>query len=314
VSAVAVVMQAARAEGALGPDRPGVSITMVGCDPVLAGEAQRIATVELRATLVNAPPDPSVTRVTAVCQGASAALEVRDPMTGKSLQRTVALTETAPNARARLLALAVAELVAASWSELENNPQPRAPPAEPLAPYAAREAARAAVAGRSVELAAVVDLHFLASGDGLAGGGARAAFWLSPIAFVRVDVLANYAELGRTTGSVAVVMPSASVAIGVAGWLGARLRPAASAGIRSGYVWMNGVASSTAAMGSRQQGAWIGPELSVQLTAWPRARVHPVLGVAAGAHLVGVRGTVGDDRDVEAIGFWGGLSVAVTLR
>jgi hypothetical protein len=306
-------MQAARVEGALGPDRPGVSIIVVGCDTVLAGEAQRIAAVELRATLVNAPPDPSVTRVTAACQGASAALEVRDPMTGKSLQRTVALTETAPKARARLLALAVAELVAASWSELESNPQPRAPPAEPLPPYAAREAARAAVA-RSVELAAVVDLHVLASGDGLVGGGARAALWLSPIAFLRVDILANYAELGRATGSVAVVMPSASVAIGAAGWLGARLRPAVSAGIRSGYVWMNGVAAGTGAMGSRQEGAWIGPELSFQLTAWPRARVHPVLGVAAGAHLVGVRGTVDADRDVEAVGFWGGLSAALTLR
>jgi hypothetical protein len=314
VSAVAIVMQAARAERALGLDRPGVSIVVVGCDKMLAGEAQRIAAVELRATLVNAASDPSITRVTAACQGASAALEVRDPTTGKSLQRTVALTATAPNARARLLALAVAELVAASWSELESNPQPRAPPAEPLAPQAAREAARAAVAGRSVELAAVVDLHLLASGDGLVGGGARAAFWLSPVVFLRVDVLANYAELGRTAGSVAVVMPSASFAIGAAGWLGARLRPAVSAGIRSGYVWMNGVAAGTAATGSRQQGPWIGPEISLQITAWPSARFHPVLGVTAGAHLVGVRGTVDADRDVQAMGFWGGLSAAVALR
>ena len=118
-----------------------------------------------------------MTQVTATCRGTVAALEVMDPTTGKSLARTVALTEAAPSGRGRLLALAVAELVVASWSELESNPQPRAPSATPLAPYAAREAARAAVADRSLELAAAFDVHLLASGDLLFGGGARAAVW-----------------------------------------------------------------------------------------------------------------------------------------
>ena len=149
-----------------------------------------------------------------------------DPTTGKSLARTVALTEAAPNGRARLLALAVAELVVASWSELQSNPQPRAPPATPLAPYAAREAARAAVADRSLELAAAFDVHVLASGDFLFGGGARAAVWISPLILARFDALADYAELDRATGSVAVIMPSVSAALGVSRWIGASLRPA----------------------------------------------------------------------------------------
>jgi hypothetical protein len=301
-------------QGASGADRPRVSIDIVGCDGALAGEARRIAAIELRATLVDPAPDGTVTQVKANCGDGVAKLEVADPTTGKSLERTVALTETAPNGRARLLALAVAELVVASWSELESNPRPRAPPATPLAPYAAREAARAAVADRSLELAGAFDLHVLRSGDLLFGGGARAAFWISPSFFVRFDVLADYAELARAAGRVSVIMPSVSAAVGVSRWIGSSFRPDVSLGLRGGYVRMNGIADGTAAAASHQQGAWLGPELALQLSAWARARVHPVLGLAVGTHLLGVRGTVDGGRDVEAVGLWGAVSAAVTVR
>ena len=314
VLALAAGMHTASAQGTPGLERPRVSINIVGCDAALAREAQRIAAIELRATLVDPAPDATVTQVTAACRNTLAALEVIDPTTGKSLERSVALTEAAPNGRARLLALAVAELVVASWSELQSNPQPRAPPATPLAPYAAREAARAAVADRSLELAATFDVHVLASGDCLFGGGARAAVSISPLFFARFDVLADYAEVGRATGSVAVIMPSVSAALGVSRWIGASLRPAISVGLRGGYVRMNGIADGTAATGSHQQGVWLGPEVALQVSAWPRARVHPILGVSAGAHLLGVRGTVNDGRDVEAVGIWGGVSAAVAVR
>jgi len=300
--------------GAAGVERPRVSIDIVGCDAALAREAQRIAAIELRATLVDAAPDATVTKVTATCRSTLVALEVVDPTTGKSLARSVALTEAAPNGRARLLALAVAELVAASWSELQSNPQPRAPPATPLAPYAARESARAAIVDRSLELAAAFDVHVLASGDFLFGGGVRAAVWISPLFMARFDALADYGELGRGTGSVAVIMPSVSAALGASRWIGTSLRPAVSLGLRGGYVRMNGIADGTAATASHQQGAWLGPELALQVSAWPRARVHPILGLAAGAHLLGVRGTVSGGRDVEAIGLWGGVSAALAVR
>lgn len=306
-------MQTASVAGP-GPERPHVSIDMVGCEAGLAGEAQRIAAIELRATLVDAAPDATMTQVTATCRTTVAELQVVDPTTGKSLARTVALTDAPPNGRARLLALAVAELVAASWSELQSNPQPRALPATPLAPVGAREAARAVVADRSLELAAAFDVHLLASGDFLFGGGARAAVWISPLVFVRFDALADYAELGRSAGSVAVIMPSVSVALGGALWIGTALRPALSLGLRGGYVRMNGLADGRTATASHQEGAWLGPEVVLQVSAWPRARVHPILGVAAGAHLLGVRGTVENGRDVEAVGFWGGISAAVAVR
>jgi len=307
-------MWAAPAHGAGGIERPRVSIDIVGCDPALAREAQRIAAIELRATLVDAAPDDTVTTVIATCRGALAELAVLDPTTGKSVERTVALTEAAPNGRGRLLALAVAELVAASWSELQTNPHPRAPAAMPLAPYAARESARAALADRSLEFAVAFDTHRLSGGDYLFGGGLRAAVWLSPLLLARFDALTDYGELARGAGSVAVIMPSVSAAIGVSRWLGAHLRPALTLGVRGGYVRMNGIADGQTATGLRQQGAWLGPELALQVSAWPRARVHPIVGLAAGAHLLGVRGTVDGGRDVEAVGFWGGVSAALAVR
>jgi len=307
-------MCAAPAQGAGGIERPRVSIDFVDCDAALAREAQRIAAIELRATLVNAAPDDTVTRVTAACRGTLAELAVADPTTGKSVERTVALTEAAPNGRARLLALAVAELVAASWSELQTNPHPRAPAATPLAPYAARESARAAMADRSLELAVAFDMHRLGGGDYLFGGGVGAVVWLSPLLLARLDALADYGELERGAGRVAVIMPSISAAIGVSRWLGAHLRPALTLGLRGGYVRMNGIADDQNATAARQQGAWLGPELALQVSVWPRGRVHPIVGLAVGTHLLGVRGTVDGGRDVEAVGFWGGVSAALAVR
>jgi len=307
-------MHGASVQRASALDRPRVSINIVGCDAALAREAQRIAAIELRATLVDPAPDGTVTEVKATCRGVLAALEVIDPTTGKSLGRTVALTEAAPNGRARLLALAVAELVVASWSELQSNPEPRAPPATPLAPPAARAAARAAINERALELAAAFDVHVLGSGDVLFGGGARAAISISPAIFLRFDALADYAELDRAAGRVAVIMPGVSAAIGTSRFIGASLRPAISLGLRGGYVRMNGIADGTAATGLHQQGFWLGPEVALEVSAWARARVHPVLGVAAGTHLLGVRGTVENGTDVQAVGIWGAVSAAVAVR
>lgn len=291
-----------------------MSIAVVGCDDALAREAQRIAAIELRAALVDATPDQVTTNVTATCAEESANLRVADPTTGKSVERSVALAQAVPTARARLLALAIAELVAASWSELESNPQPKAPPVAPLASVEARQAARAVIAPMPIEVGAVVDVHLLASRDLIMGGGARGDLWISPRFFLRVDTLIHHAELSRAAGTIAVTMPSVSGAIG-ASFGGRALRPSLSLGVRGGYAWMSGVAAGgVATTGSRQQGAWAGPELALGLAVWPHARVHPVLSFSGGAHIVGVRGTVDDGRDVMATAVWAGFSVGAAVR
>jgi hypothetical protein len=52
----------------------------------------------------------------------------------------------------------------------------------------------------------------------------------------------------------------------------------------------------------------------VDLSAWPRARVHPILSLSVGAHVIGVRGTVNGGRDVMATSAWGGLSLGAAVR
>jgi len=320
ICAIFVAVLSGGGRVALGIEAAGeprrVAIRVVGCEPELAHEAQRILAIELRATLVDAASESGVTRATVACGGGVANISVVDPTLGKAVERSVAFTDTPPKARARLLALAVAELVVASGSELESTPLPPAPPPTPPAtPASERPAARAGgVAAGPVELAALFDLRLLASRDWLLGGGARAAARLSPLFFVQADALLDYAQLGRVSGSVAVTMPSLSLAIGASKDIGPALCPAISAGVRAGYVWMNGTPAGTAATGSHQQGPWLGPELLLQVSAWASERVHPVLGVSAGAYLVGVRGTIDGDRAVEAVRFWGGISAGLALR
>jgi hypothetical protein len=309
---VALAIVAAQASGAPGAPKPRVSIAVVGCDEALAGEARRITAIELRAALTDAAPDDATTQITATCGAESANLRVVDPTTGKSLERSVALSQAAPTARARLLALAMAELVVASWSELEDNPEPKAPPAQ-LAPVAAREAARRVIARLPVELAAVADAHLLASRDLLLGGGARSEIWISQGFFLRFDALVHYAELSRPTGTIALTMPSVSSALG-ASFGTAWLQPRLSVGARAGYAWMNGVAGSAATTGDRQQGVWAGPELALELSAWPRAHVHPLLCLSAGAHIVGITGTVNGGRDILVTGVWSALSLGAAFR
>lgn len=324
-----------RAEGIHRPERPPVAITLVGCDDAVANEAQRIAAIELRATLAQSAGDGRTTEVIASCerrddasgQGERANLEAHEPSTGKTFQRTVVLAHAAPSARARLLALAIAELVAAAWSDRDVERADRSKVAAPPVAAVVREGPSPAPTSRAFELTPMVGVQVVSSRDWLYGAGARLAFWLSPVTFLRVDASADYAELGRTLGTVKVVMPSAAAALGTAPWTGGWLRPAVSFGVRAGYAWMTGQGDGADTMGSRQHGFCLGPEIALQLTAWTRAQVRPVVGLVAGAHLIGVRGTVegptqngtagggvaSNERDVRLTGLWGGLNVGLAV-
>lgn len=72
--------------------------------------------------------------------GAPIELRVDDAVTGKSLWRSIDLGAADPAVQARLLALALAELLFASWAELLVTPTPQVPPAAPAASPAERRA------------------------------------------------------------------------------------------------------------------------------------------------------------------------------
>jgi hypothetical protein len=117
----------ARAAWGDGWVHPTVEVAIDPCIDVRAGDVQRILGIELGAS--GEAPWPETVQVRASCAERLVRIEVDDPITRKSLARKIDLASAAGAARARLLALAIAELVAASWTELESNPDPRVVPA-----------------------------------------------------------------------------------------------------------------------------------------------------------------------------------------
>ncbi|MBN1608421.1 MAG: hypothetical protein JW940_17450 [Polyangiaceae bacterium] len=112
---------------------PPLKLTLLGCKKLNQGEVGRILEAELGARL-SAGNLPETTEVQVDCLGDSVLLRVRDPITRKGLSRLISLETEQPEAHARLVALAATELVLASWSELEFNPNPRVKSEGPVVP------------------------------------------------------------------------------------------------------------------------------------------------------------------------------------
>lgn len=146
---VALAGAAAPAAAYAAPDdanHPLVRIDVDACVGAPSADVRRVLRVELGALLVDdAPAGEVVTRAVVSCQGRSIHLRVDDPITGKSLTRDVDVDVSDAPGRARLVALAVAELVAASWTELETNPRPEVQPAGARPPQSAVDAVRKVV-------------------------------------------------------------------------------------------------------------------------------------------------------------------------
>lgn len=169
---------------------PQVDLELEGCSGLSRPAVRRILAAELGTELADAP-GPGVTTAVVVCHDSDAELRVRDPLSRKVVTRHVDVGAAQPNSRARLVAIAISELVLASWSELETNPDPQVEPAGPPPPPDAREAARDWVAHRATHdllpaathkkprrrtfriLAVLSQRAFFAHPGALWGGGAR---------------------------------------------------------------------------------------------------------------------------------------------
>jgi hypothetical protein len=135
--AIFALVAPARADPA---GHPRVSLHIDPCVAVDPTEVRRIAAIELDAQLAE-EAEPDTTRVRVTCDGPFVRVEAVDPITGKSLARAVHLETAMLSARPRLLAIAVAELVSASWTELAYNPRPQVPAASPAPSDEAKAAA-----------------------------------------------------------------------------------------------------------------------------------------------------------------------------
>lgn len=129
---------------------PRLQLQIASCVQVNYGEVGRQVALRLQAVLVN-DKDADVLQIRVECQ--TRFLEVRvedpktqetvvnavdpqpylelrvdDPITGKTLRRTVDILSAPRLHRERLLAVAISDLVSASWLEINANPEPEVRP------------------------------------------------------------------------------------------------------------------------------------------------------------------------------------------
>lgn len=301
------------------PQHLPVVVELKQCEQPLATEVRRIVGVELRATVVDAAgAGEAVIRVVATCHGSEVELSLADAVTARHLDRTVALAAAAPAGRARLVALAVAELVVASWQEIESSPEPTKrdlPPPEPqrearITEGASPEQPRASAMAEAVGVART----FPGSDLWLLGAGARGFFTLSRPFTLALELTAEWGKTSRAPGQVAARALGGALALGwgierkwlfVMPWVGAR----------AGVARLTGEPSpdSTTTVGETQSGSCLGPEIGVSATLFPHAAAHAVVALSAGTMLLGVRGEVMGDRNVNVLGPWAALVVGVGL-
>jgi hypothetical protein len=230
-------------------DSESVQLSIPDCADASGAQIAQLVALEL-ASRENLRLDASGAglRASLRCSGDSAVINVRDPLRAEPLVLEMQLAQTRREARPRLLALAIAELIATS--RLEHAPQ-AAPPAEP--PEPALSAWLAAGLSRSYE-------PQLWSGA-LAAGAAHSFGLISLAAELGFDWTSNRtsaAEVRARALSLAVA-PSLRVLRGELEW-------SVGLGLRAGYVWLQGSPRLPGFSGGSVSGAFVSPlvETAVQ--------------------------------------------------
>lgn len=122
------------------------------CPALTEEDVRRVLAAELNTDLVKWD-STWVTVVKVSCDETTARVQVRDPVTRKRLERTLNLGPVPERSRERLVALATAEMVIASWAELEVVRTPAIEPTGAPPPSTVVDAARGIVADERAERA-----------------------------------------------------------------------------------------------------------------------------------------------------------------
>jgi hypothetical protein len=125
---------------------PSVSTQLDPCVPVDAGRFERLLSIELGTS--GAGAGRGVTHVEVTCSDRGIELRLEDGVTRKTMTRVLPADSFRDSSSTRLLALAVAEFVVASWTELTLQPEPVVEPVGPRPPPEARRVAEGSVRER----------------------------------------------------------------------------------------------------------------------------------------------------------------------
>jgi hypothetical protein len=296
---------------------PLVSLRIDACPEVNGADVSRIVEIELGEALVSESPDPDtqLTVATVRCEGGLANIDVADPLTGKSLGRQIDLPALAPKARTRLLGLAVAELVAASWVELEANPRPAVmPTGPPPKPELQKEAAQVALMRSLPSTRAEVAADLRVSSAGIGYGGTLGVShdfvtWLgwtirATAHYGSASTTLGRLELADVTGMSDLHLATALGPFNLRGGLGGRVGP----------LWLVGVpAPGSGAQGGTVTGLWAGPVI-VAGVRYVISRAIAIELCAEGGWIVSpTSGRVAGMRAISVEGPWATASLGATL-
>jgi len=306
--------RAARAQ----QEHPPIVLTLDPCAGVDAREVRRLVPIEMGAPLVPGAADPrETTRVSLGCVAGdprTARLEVRNPTTGKTLERVLALGDVPRSDQARLVAIAAVELVAASWSDLGHAPEefapppprpPRAVPTIVVAPAPPPSISQPPAPPRWRALVVGSVRGFGGLPRVLAGGGVAAQRDLGARFAVAVDGLVEEGTQPVSLGSV----DSTLLSLGVQVLARVRTGPVTwepGVGARVGWGRLAGVAGggTSDVRAGTVSAAWVGPAATLRgLWALPRGFVAS-LGGELGDTPGGLAGRVDGVTDVSIKGSW----------
>ncbi len=261
----------------------------------------RVARVELGEFLVDAPAS-DVTRVVVSCDGVTANLRVDDPITGKALERRLDISSLPIPSRARGIGLAVAELVLASWVELELSPTQTSPDATATAQsrHAAAEVVRRHAPDerrdavrQPVRVVAMLGQGWLSSGVTMRSASARFAYRRGALGLHFDTDLAQGTQnvsLGEINTLTIAGGPRVTGAIRIDG-----LSLEAGVGLLAGAARLSGMsAENINAAESSFWAPWAAWQVTLEARAAATRRLSLVAGLTAGDVFVAVNARVAE--------------------
>jgi hypothetical protein len=290
------------ARGQSGP-APATQVRVSGCSDVDARQVERILAIELR----ESKPRSGATSVRVSCSGTAASVELDDGTTGKQVVATIDLEATAAIARARVLALAVAELLQWSWSE----PPPDAPrkPVEQVQPTRRDQETTRTLEERpwvmqgflGGYLQPMADILLLGAG---ARGTLRRGAWAGAVE-VQYDLGSR--PLEGATAQIRLLSGAAS------GWyrpLRSTLTGGFGIGLRFGRVVIEGVDVRSDLIPGSTSGVWGGPTAMAAI-GFEALALSIEARFEAGWALASAEGQVADLDRVRLSGPWLGLQLGI---
>lgn len=231
-------------------------------------------------------------------------LQVFDPLTAKTLRRSFDLMQEPEEMRSRLLAMAISELVQASWLELRYNPEPQVKPIGKVETPKVVEVAKESLSSpRFFWAPAASTLRMAELRPFLVGGGFSVTGILG-ISYWDLQAMWLTAELHRSSGSLRLSPTGLRANIGLTEVLGpARLF--VGAGGRFGLLSIGAQPKSLAVTVPGQGSTLWGGVVGILGAVWRAARyVEPALELEAGYLLRGVTITIPTAPSIHVRGPW----------